>query len=32
MPNVSRDTAAESISMLGIDVRLTNLDGGYTVW
>ena len=31
MPNVSRDTAAESISMLGIDVRLTNLDGGYTV-
>lgn len=31
MPNVSRDTADESITMLGLDVRLANLDGGYTV-
>ncbi|RYP81444.1 cupin domain-containing protein [Nocardioides guangzhouensis] len=31
MPHASRDTAAESISLFGIDVRLTNLDGGYTV-
>ena len=31
MPHVSRDTAAESISMFGIDVKLSNLDGGYTV-
>ena len=31
MPNVSRDTAAESISMLGFDIRLENMEGGYTV-
>ena len=31
MPNVSRDTADESISMFGLDVRLTNFEGGYTV-
>lgn len=31
MPNASFDTAAESISMLGFDVRLSNLEGGYTV-
>lgn len=31
MPNVSRDTAAESISMLGFDIRLENMAGGYTV-
>lgn len=31
MPHVSRDTADESITMLGLDVRLTNFDGGYTV-
>ncbi len=31
MPHVSRDTADESISMLGLDVRLSNFDGGYTV-
>ena len=31
MPNVSPTTAEESISLFGIDVRLTNLDGGYTV-
>lgn len=31
MPNVSRETADESISMLGLEVRLTNFDGGYTV-
>jgi hypothetical protein len=31
MPHASRDTAAESISMFGIDVGLTNFDGGYTV-
>jgi Cupin domain len=31
MPHVSRDTADESITMLGFDVRLTNFDGGYTV-
>lgn len=31
MPHVSRDTADESISVLGLDVRLTNFDGGYTV-
>jgi hypothetical protein len=31
MPHVSRDTAAESISMFGVEVKLTNLDGGYTV-
>jgi hypothetical protein len=31
MPNVSRESADESISMVGIDIRLTNFDGGYTV-
>ena len=31
MSNASRDTAAESISMRGLDVRLENLEGGYTV-
>ena len=31
MPHVSRDTAAESVSMFGIDVKLSNFDGGYTV-
>ncbi len=31
MPNVSRTTAAESISMDGLDVHLENLEGGYTV-
>ena len=31
MPNVSRESADEAISMVGIDVRLTNFDGGYTV-
>jgi len=31
MPSVSPTTAEESISLFGIDVRLTNLDGGYTV-
>lgn len=31
MRNASFDTAAESISMLGFDVRLSNLEGGYTV-
>lgn len=31
MPHASRDTAVESISMFGIDVKLSNFDGGYTV-
>lgn len=31
MPNVSRESADESVSMVGVDVRLTNFDGGYTV-
>ena len=31
MPHASRDTAAESVSLFGIDVKLTNFDGGYTV-
>ena len=31
MPYVSRSTAEESIALFGIDVRLTNFDGGYTV-
>lgn len=31
MPHASRDTAEESISLFGIDVKLANLDGGYTV-
>ena len=31
MPSVSRETASESITLDGLDVRLENLDGGYTV-
>ena len=31
MPHVSSLTADESISLFGIDVRLTHFDGGYTV-
>ena len=31
MPKVSRESADESISMMGVDVRLTNFDGGDTV-
>ena len=31
MPSVSRQTAAESISMLGLDIKLENMGGGYTV-
>lgn len=31
MSKVSRDTASESITMLGLDIRLENMDGGYTV-
>ena len=31
MPHASRDTASEAISMFGIDVKLTNFEGGYTV-
>ena len=31
MPNVSRDTASESVTMDGLDVRLEHLEGGYSV-
>jgi hypothetical protein len=31
MPHVSRDTADESVSLFGVDVKLTNFDGGYSV-
>lgn len=31
MPHVPRDTAGESITMVDLDVRLTNFDGGDTV-
>ena len=31
MPHVSPATADESMSLFGIDVKLTNFDGGYTV-
>jgi len=31
MPHVSPATADQSISLFGIDVTLTNFDGGYTV-
>ncbi|HEY7008597.1 MAG TPA: hypothetical protein VH395_06645 [Jatrophihabitantaceae bacterium] len=31
MPHASPATADESISLFGIDVQLTNFDGGYTV-
>jgi hypothetical protein len=31
MPNVSKETASEHIAFEGIDVKLENLEGGYTV-
>ena len=31
MPNVSKETASEQIAFEGIDVRLENLEGGYSV-
>jgi hypothetical protein len=31
MPNVSRETASEQIAFAGIEVRLENLEGGYSV-
>lgn len=31
MPNVSRETASEKIKFEGLDVRLENLEGGYSV-
>ena len=31
MPKVSRATASETIAMEGLDVRLENLEGGYSV-
>jgi hypothetical protein len=31
MPNVSRETASEEIAFEGLEVRLENLDGGYSV-
>lgn len=31
MPNVSRETASDSIALEGLDVRLEHLDGGYSV-
>jgi len=31
MPNASRETASESIALDGLEVRLENLEGGYTV-
>jgi hypothetical protein len=31
MPHVSAATADESVSLLGIDVKLTHFEGGYTV-
>ena len=31
MPNVSKETASEQIAFEGIDVRLENFEGGYTV-
>jgi hypothetical protein len=31
MPSVSRETASEKIALEGLDVRLENLDGGYSV-
>jgi hypothetical protein len=31
MKNVSRDTASEEIAFDGLEVRLENLDGGYSV-
>ncbi|MDP9228678.1 MAG: cupin domain-containing protein [Actinomycetota bacterium] len=31
MPKTSRETASETIALEGLDVRLENLDGGYSV-
>ena len=31
MPKVSRDTASESVSMDGLEVKLEHLEGGYSV-
>ena len=31
MPNVSRDTASETIALEGLDVRVEHLEGGYSV-
>ena len=31
MPSVSRDTASETVSMEGLEVRMEHLDGGYSV-
>jgi hypothetical protein len=31
MPKVSRETAAETVAMEGLDVRLEHLEGGYSV-
>jgi len=31
MPNVSKETASEQIAFEGIDVRLENFEGGYSV-
>ncbi len=31
MPNVSRETASQKITLDGLDVRLEHLDGGYSV-
>lgn len=31
MPNVSRETASDTIALEGLDVRLEHLDGGYSV-
>jgi hypothetical protein len=31
MPNVSRESASEKIAFEGLEVRLENLDGGYSV-
>jgi hypothetical protein len=31
MPKVSRETASETIAMEGLEVRLENLEGGYSV-
>ena len=31
MPNVSKETAAEKITIEGLDIRLEHLDGGYSV-
>ena len=31
MPSVSRETASEKIALEGLDVRLENLEGGYSV-